>query len=90
MDAFPLCVFLSAGLSDLYLVMVRTGETISTVVVPKDTPGLSFGQKEDKMGWNVQPTRQVIFEDVRVPAANRWAAYRLCRLCMSRDFHFLL
>lgn len=61
----------SAGLSDWYLVMCRTGETISTVLVPKESQGLSFGGKEDKMGWNVQPTRQVNFEDVRVPAANR-------------------
>eukprot|EP01032_Pedospumella_encystans_P032224 gene32224-36378_t len=67
-------VFISgAGLSDWYLVMCRTGETISTVLVPKETKGLSFGGKEDKMGWNVQPTRQVNFEDVRVPAANRLA-----------------
>mmetsp|Transcript_3043 Transcript_3043/g.4745 ORF Transcript_3043/g.4745 Transcript_3043/m.4745 type:complete len:380 (-) Transcript_3043:326-1465(-) len=65
-------VFISgAGLSDLYLVMCRTGEKeISCVVVPKGTPGLSFGAKEDKMGWNCQPTRQVNFEDVRVPASN--------------------
>lgn len=65
-------VFISgAGQSDLYLVMCRTGDNISCIVVPKGTPGLSFGKKEDKMGWNVQPTRQVIFEDVRVPASNR-------------------
>jgi alkylation response protein AidB-like acyl-CoA dehydrogenase len=59
------------GLSDLYLVMCRTGETISCIVVEKGMPGLSFGAKEDKMGWNCQPTRQVILEDVRVPAWNR-------------------
>jgi alkylation response protein AidB-like acyl-CoA dehydrogenase len=65
-------VFISgAGLSDLYLVMCRTGETISCIVVEKGMRGLSFGAKEDKMGWNCQPTRQVIMEDVRVPAKNR-------------------
>mmetsp|Transcript_8480 Transcript_8480/g.18512 ORF Transcript_8480/g.18512 Transcript_8480/m.18512 type:complete len:363 (+) Transcript_8480:71-1159(+) len=69
-------VFISgAGLSDLYLVMCRTSpKSISCIVVPKGTPGLSFGQKEEKMGWNVQPTRQVIMEDVRVPVGNRLGA----------------
>ncbi len=67
-------VFISgAGQSDLYLVMCRTGESITCVVVPKGTPGLSFGAKENKMGWDVQPTRQVNFEDVRVPTANRYS-----------------
>lgn len=55
--------------------MCRTGDSISTVLVPKESKGLSFGGKEDKMGWNVQPTRQVNFEDVRVPAANRYGHY---------------
>jgi alkylation response protein AidB-like acyl-CoA dehydrogenase len=61
-----------AGASDLYLTMVRTGGAgaggVSALLVPKDTPGLSFGANEKKMGWNAQPTRQVIFEDARVPA----------------------
>lgn len=61
-----------AGVSDLYLVMARTGGAgaggVSAFLVPKDTPGLSFGANEKKMGWNAQPTRQVIMEDVRVPA----------------------
>lgn len=64
-----------AGVADLYVVMVRTGEAgpsgISTIVVEKDTPGLSFGANEKKMGWNAQPTRAVIFENCRVPVANR-------------------
>ena len=63
------------GASDVYVVMCRTGEEgprgISTLVVPKDTEGLSFGKKEKKLGWNSQPTAMVIFEDARVPAANR-------------------
>ncbi len=63
-----------AGDSDVYVVMVRTGEDgskgISTLVVPKDAPGLKFGPSESKMGWHMQPTRQVIFEDCRVPAEN--------------------
>ena len=62
-----------AGSSDLYLVMARTGEDgpggISAFLVPKDTPGLSFGANEHKMGWNAQPTRAVILEDARVPAS---------------------
>ncbi|WP_407525407.1 acyl-CoA dehydrogenase family protein [Methylobacterium oryzisoli] len=64
-----------AGAADLYVTMVRTGEPgprgISTLVVPADAPGLSFGENERKMGWNAQPTRQVNFADCRVPAANR-------------------
>jgi len=63
-----------AGATDLYAVMARTGAPgaagISTFLVEKDTPGLSFGANEQKMGWNAQPTRQVIFEDCRVPAKN--------------------
>ena len=66
------------GDSDIYVVMVRTGEAgpkgISCLVVEKGTPGLSFGQKERKMGWNSQPTRAVIFEDCLVPVANRLGA----------------
>ncbi|BBY43966.1 acyl-CoA dehydrogenase family protein [Mycolicibacterium celeriflavum] len=61
-----------AGASDLYLVMARTGgdgpRGISTFLVEKDTAGLSFGADEDKMGWHAQPTAQVVFENVRVPA----------------------
>jgi alkylation response protein AidB-like acyl-CoA dehydrogenase len=64
-----------AGSGDLYVVMVRTGgegpSGISTLVVPGDAPGLSFGPNERKMGWNAQPTRQVVFEDCRVPVENR-------------------
>jgi len=67
-----------AGVSDVYVCMVRTGEDgpkgISCLVVEKGTPGLSFGKKERKMGWNSQPTALVIFEDCRVPAANRLGA----------------
>jgi alkylation response protein AidB-like acyl-CoA dehydrogenase len=64
-----------AGASDYYVVMCRTANTgakgISALVVPSDTPGLSFGPNEHKMGWNTQPTRQVILEGARVPVANR-------------------
>jgi hypothetical protein len=61
-----------AGATDLLIVMARTGEPgprgISAFAVPSDTPGISFGRKEVKMGWNSQPTRVVTFNDVRVPA----------------------
>ena len=63
-----------AGTSDVYVVMARTGaegpKGISTFVIEKDTPGLSFGAQEKKMGWNSQPTAIVAFDDCRVPAAN--------------------
>lgn len=64
-----------AGGGDIYVVMVRTGgdgpSGISTLVIDADTPGMSFGNNERKMGWNAQPTRAVIFENARVPVANR-------------------
>jgi acyl-CoA dehydrogenase len=67
-----------AGYNDLYICMVRTGELgakgISCVVIEKGTPGLSFGASEKKLGWNASPTAQVIFEDCRVPVANRVGA----------------
>ena len=65
-------IFISGGsVSDIYLVMCRTGENeVSSIIVPKDAPGLSFGKKEHKMGWKNQPTTMVLFEDCRVPKAN--------------------
>ncbi len=64
-----------AGWSDVYITMARTSDDgakgISCFVIEKDTPGLSFGANEKKMGWNAQPTAQVIFEDCRIPAENR-------------------
>ena len=67
-----------AGTSDIYVVMVRTGAAgpkgISAMVVEKDTPGLSFGAQEKKMGWKSQPTAQVNFDDCRVPVGNRIGA----------------
>lgn len=63
------------GVSDLYVVMARTGGSgaggVSAFVVEKGTPGLSFGARERKMGWNAQPTAQVNFDQVVIPAANR-------------------
>ncbi|MES2834079.1 MAG: isobutyryl-CoA dehydrogenase [Pseudomonadota bacterium] len=63
-----------AGTSDVYVVMARTGgdgpKGVSTFVIEKDTPGLSFGAQEKKMGWNSQPTAIVSFDDCRIPAAN--------------------
>lgn len=67
-----------AGYNDLYVCMVRTGgeksKGITAVVVEHGTPGLSFGAPEKKLGWNASPTAQVIFEDCRVPVANRVGA----------------
>lgn len=63
-----------AGVSDIYVVMARTGgpgaKGVSAFVVEKGTPGLSFGAQERKMGWNSQPTAQVNFDDCRVSAEN--------------------
>ncbi|AOP50674.1 acyl-CoA dehydrogenase family protein [Streptomyces lydicus] len=64
-----------AASSQVYLVMVRTHEAgargITALLIDKDTPGLSFGPNERKMGWNAQPTRQVILDEVRVPVSHR-------------------
>jgi alkylation response protein AidB-like acyl-CoA dehydrogenase len=64
-----------AGQSDLYLVMLRTGgegpRGITSLLVEKGTPGLSFGKEERKLGWKSQPTAMVIFDECRVPVANR-------------------
>ena len=63
------------GVSDIYVVMARTGGEgaggVSAFVVEKGWPGLSFGAQERKMGWNAQPTAQVNFDGCRAPAANR-------------------
>ncbi len=66
------------GVNELYVTMVRTGEDgpkgISCLVIDKDTPGVSFGANERKLGWHSQPTRQVMFDNVRIPVANRLGA----------------
>jgi len=71
--------FISGGsVADIYVAMVRTGgegpKGISCLVVPKDAPGLEFGKREKKLGWNSQPTAAVIFKGCRVPVANRLGA----------------
>jgi alkylation response protein AidB-like acyl-CoA dehydrogenase len=67
-----------AGWSDIYLVMARTSDQgakgVSAFIVEKDSPGLSFGATEKKMGWNAQPTAQVIMEDCKVSEKNRVGA----------------
>jgi hypothetical protein len=64
-----------AGTSDIYVVMARTGGEgaggVSAIVVEKETPGLSFGAPEKKLGWKSQPTAMVHFDNVRVPIVNR-------------------
>ncbi|MBX3563822.1 MAG: acyl-CoA dehydrogenase family protein [Sphingomonas sp.] len=63
-----------AGVNDIYVTMVRTGvdgpKGITCMVIEKDMPGVSFGAKERKLGWNASPTAGVTFENVRVPAEN--------------------
>jgi len=63
-----------AGSTDVLVLMARTGDAasgasgISAFAVPADTPGISYGKKEQKMGWNSQPTRTISFDNVRIPA----------------------
>lgn len=63
------------GVADAYVVMARTGgqgaSGVSAFLVPGDAAGLTFGANEQKMGWNAQPTRALVFENCRIPAANR-------------------
>jgi len=63
-----------AGQTDMLVVMARTGGEgaagISAFAVPANLPGISYGKKEEKMGWNSQPTRMISFDQVRVPAGN--------------------
>ena len=63
-----------AGVSKIYLCMVRTGgegpNGISCLIVESDTPGLSFGAQEKKLGWRSQPTAQVNFDNCKIPKAN--------------------
>ena len=67
-----------AGSSGVYVVMARTADTgsagITAFIVQDGVEGLSFGPLEKKMGWNAQPTRQVVFENMRIPAGNRLGA----------------
>ena len=67
--------FISGGsATDIYICMVRTGDEsangISCLLIEKETPGLSFGKREQKLGWHSQPTTMVFFENCRVPAKN--------------------
>lgn len=63
-----------AGDTDVLVVMARTGAAgpkgISAFVVPGDTPGITYGRKEEKMGWNSQSTRPITFDNVQIPAEN--------------------
>ncbi|VXD05105.1 putative acyl-CoA dehydrogenase YngJ [Pseudomonas sp. 8Z] len=69
------CFISGAGSTDVLIVMARTGadgaKGISCFLVPANTPGVSYGRNEDKMGWKAQPTRTITFEGVRIPASNR-------------------
>lgn len=71
--------FISGGsMSDLYLCMVRTSDDlhhgITCLLIEKDTPGLSFGKLEKKLGWRSQPTSMLFFENCRIPVSNRVGA----------------
>ncbi len=60
-----------AGATDFYIVMARTGDAspkgISAFIIPANSPGMSFGENEKKMGWNCQPTKIVNLENVAIP-----------------------
>src|SRR5579859_563640 len=66
----------SAGVADVYAVMVKTNPAagargITCLIVEKETPGFSYGKLERKMGLHSSPTRELLFENCRVPVANR-------------------
>jgi isobutyryl-CoA dehydrogenase len=66
-------MFISGGsFSGTYIVMAKTADKkVSAFIVPGDAKGLSFGKKEEKMGWTIQPTALVTFDNVRIPARFR-------------------
>jgi len=69
-------VFISgAGETDVLVVMTRTGDAgpkgVTALLIPANAEGVGYGKKEEKMGWNAQPTRMVTFDNVRVPVSNR-------------------
>jgi len=72
------CFISGAGSTDVLVVMARTGgdgaSGISALVIDADSEGISYGRKEDKLGWNSQPTRMITFDAVKVPLANLLAA----------------
>ncbi|WP_020679972.1 acyl-CoA dehydrogenase family protein [Marinobacterium rhizophilum] len=72
------CFISGAGSTDVLVVMARTGGAgaagISALVIDADSDGISYGRKEDKLGWNSQPTRMITFDDVKVPVANLLAS----------------
>tara|TARA_B100001248_G_C27387868_1_gene460664 strand:- start:1392 stop:2552 length:1161 start_codon:yes stop_codon:yes gene_type:complete len=63
-----------AGESDIYFVMLKTEnklkDSISCVIVEKDSDGITFGKNEDKMGWKNQPTRTISFDNCVTPISN--------------------
>jgi len=69
------CFISGAGSTDVLILMARTGgegaKGISCLLVPADLPGIEYGRKEEKMGWNCQPTRTISLDNVRVPVSNR-------------------
>ncbi len=72
------CFISGAGSTEVLVLMARTGEPgpsgISSFVVPADAEGVSYGRKEDKMGWNSQPTRTISLDDVKIPERYRLGA----------------
>ncbi len=65
----------NGGEADVYTVIACTNRSrgargFSAFIVEKDTPGFSFGKKENKMGIRASVTRELVFEDCRIPAEN--------------------
>ena len=65
----------NASISDLMVVLCRTdsaggSRSLSMILVPSDTPGITIGPAEKKMGLKGSPTHAVTFDNVRVPAEN--------------------
>lgn len=67
----------NAGFAKLYFMYVRTDKTkginegSTLLMIPIDTPGLSFGRVHDKMGYRLNLNREIIMENCKVPVANR-------------------
>ena len=66
----------NGGEAEIYIIFARTDKNaekhhgISAFIVEKDTPGFSFGKKEEKMGIRASLTRELVFENCRIPQKN--------------------
>ncbi len=61
----------SGGIAKTYIVMARTGDDgpkgVSAFIVKDGDPGFEYGKNESKMGWRTSPTRELLFQNCKIP-----------------------